>query len=222
VHSRLAGIRLVVFDLDGTLVDSRRDLAESANQLLEDCGGVALSETAIGRMVGNGAATLVARVFAEAGIPPPGDALERFLTVYNRRLLRFTRPYPGIPEVLSQLDGRTVLGVLTNKPLEAARAILEGLDLARYFGARVIGGDGPFPRKPDPSGLRHLIREADVTAGECLVVGDSVIDWHTARRAGARSCLASYGFGFDGFPTDELALEDRLIDEPADLASLII
>lgn len=211
--------RLVVFDLDGTLVDSRRDLAESANQILKDCAGVPHSEEVIGRMVGDGAATLVARVFAEAHCPQPADALERFLSLYNSRLLRFTRPYPGVPELLTDLSARTTLAVLTNKPLHATRRMLSGLGLADYFGSRVIGGDGPFPRKPDPAGLRHLMSQAGVLPSETLFVGDSVIDWRTARRASVHVCLARYGFGFEGFPLDELAVDDRLIDYPGDLST---
>jgi len=221
LKSSISEFRLIVFDLDGTLVDSRRDLAESANQILEESGGTPHSEEAIGRMVGDGAATLVARVFAEAHCPPPVDALERFLAVYNSRLLRFTRPYPGIPELLAELQTRAALAVLTNKPIGATRSVLTGLGLAEYFGSRVVGGDGPFPRKPDPAGLIHLINKAGVSPSDALLVGDSVIDWRTARHAGVPCCLARYGFGFDGFPLDELARGDRVIDRPEDLSSVL-
>ena len=95
--------RLIVFDLDGTLVDSLRDLADSANALLAACGAVPLEQEAIGRMVGDGAATLVARAFAAGGVEPPADALDRFLAIYNGRLLKHTRPYPMIAEVLAEL-----------------------------------------------------------------------------------------------------------------------
>jgi phosphoglycolate phosphatase len=213
--------RLIVFDLDGTLVDSRRDIAEAANTLLEECGAALLPEDRIGRMVGDGAATLVARAFAAARIAPPTDALERFISIYGRRLLRHTRPYPGIPEVLAHLSRRASLGLLTNKPLAATREILDGLDLARYFEREsVIGGDGPFPRKPSPSGLQHLAAAAGVPAEATLLVGDSVIDWRTARAASTSICLARYGFGFEGFPVAELIPADRLVDAPTELLSL--
>src|SRR5262249_30919420 len=101
-------------------------------------------------MVGDGAATLVARVFLTSHLPQPPDALARLLALYNSRLLRFTKPYDGIPELLASLAPRTTLAVLTNKPLAAARVILEGLALSHFFTSRVIGGDGPFPRKPSP------------------------------------------------------------------------
>jgi len=214
----MAHARLIVFDLDGTLVDSRRDLAESANAILGECGGGPLAEEVIGRMVGDGAATLVARAFTAAGCAKPPDALERFLAIYNRRLLKFTRPYPGIPETLQALGTRARLAVLTNKPLHATREILTGLALAKYFPADgVIGGDGPFPRKPDPAGLLHLTSAASVAPGETMLVGDSIIDWRTGRAAGTSVCLVRYGFGFEGFPIADLRPEDRTIDTPAAL-----
>src|SRR5262249_21283947 len=150
-----------VFDLDGTLVDSRRDLAESVNDLVVERGGRPLPEEAVGRMVGDGAALLVSRAFALAGVALAPDALARFLAIYDARLLKHTRPYPGIPETLETLQRTCELAVLTNKPLAATREILTGLDLSRYFRAdRVLGGDGPFPRKPDPAGLRDLANAA--------------------------------------------------------------
>ena len=213
--------RLVVFDLDGTLVDSRRDLAESANATSRAVRRAAPSEEAIGRMVGDGAATLVARVFVAAKMPQPVDALPRFLTLYNSRLLRFTIAYPGIPELLAAVQARAKLAVLTNKPLAAARTILDGLGLSRYFGDRVVGGDGPFPRKPSPDGLAHLMGSVGVSPATTLLVGDSVIDWRTAHAAGAVSCVARYGFGFDGFPADSFWPGDKLIDRPAELLALL-
>ncbi|MBI3491414.1 MAG: HAD-IA family hydrolase [Acidobacteria bacterium] len=209
---------LIVFDLDGTLVDSRRDIADAANALLESCGGRPLAEERIGRMVGDGAATLVARAFAASGLEPPADALDRYLALYATRLLAHTRPYPGILDVLRSLASSATLGVLTNKPLAATRRILDGLDLARHFPAdSVIGGDGPFARKPDPAGLRHLAGAAGVPLESTLLVGDSIIDLRTARAAPALMCLARYGFGFDGFSMDQLGPADRVIESPAQL-----
>jgi phosphoglycolate phosphatase len=209
-----------VFDLDGTLVDSRRDLADSANALVEECGGEPLPEDRIGRMVGEGAAVLVSRVFAAAEVPLPPDALPRFLAHYDRRLLDHTRPYDGMIETLRALQASAPLAVLTNKPLAATRRILDGVGLAPFFRDAVVGGDGPLPRKPEPAGLQHLVSEAGVAVGSTLLVGDSVIDWETARRASAQICLARYGFGFHGFPAERIRAEDRIIDSPADLIRL--
>jgi len=214
--------RLIVFDLDGTLIDSRRDIADAANALLQSCGADPLPEARIGGMVGDGAATLVARAFSASGIERPADALERYLAFYATRLLTHTRPYPGIPEVLQSLSAAATLAVLTNKPLAATREILEGLDLARYFSpSAVVGGDGPLGRKPDPSALRQLATAAGAPLEATLLVGDSIIDWRTARAAPAAICMARYGFGFDAFPADQLGPVDRVIDGPLDLLQVL-
>jgi phosphoglycolate phosphatase len=214
----LAPFRLIVFDLDGTLVDSRQDIAESANAALVACGAQPLSEEALGRMVGDGAPKLIARAFAAAGVKRPTDALDRFLAIYDSRLLSHTRPYAGIPELLDQLARRASLAVLTNKPLAAAQRILSGLDLSRYFPPnRVVGGDGPFPRKPDPAGLAHLMASSGVSPGVTALVGDSVVDWRTAAAATTRVVLARYGFGWEGFPIDQLESDAWVVDSPAEM-----
>jgi phosphoglycolate phosphatase len=213
-------IRLYVFDLDGTLIDSLTDLAESVNELLGACGARRLEEPVIAGFVGDGAATLVARAFEEAGVPRPADALERFVDVYASRLMDHTRAYAGVPELLSALHGRADLAVLTNKPREATGRLLEGLDLAKYFDEdAVIGGDGPFARKPDPAGLLWLAARSGAPVSETILVGDSAIDWQTARNAGTRLCLVRYGFGFGRF-AGQLTDEDAVINSPQDLVSL--
>jgi phosphoglycolate phosphatase len=208
-----------VFDLDGTLIDSRRDIANAANAVLQSTGAPPLDEEALGRMIGDGAATLVARAFAAAGRPEPPDALARFLQIYGRGLLTHTRPYPGIPDALDALSARVPLALLTNKPIAATRAILDGLDLARFFPHdRVIGGDGPLPRKPAPDGLLRLAEDAGADPGRTLLVGDSIVDWQTAHDAGAPMCLARYGFGT--FPVDRLTAADRWVDAVVELKRL--
>lgn len=211
-------VTLIVFDLDGTLVDSRKDIADAANDLLAECGGDPLSDDAIGRMVGEGAATLVARAFSAAGVTQPPDALPRYLRLYDRRLLLHTRPYAGTDAMLAALRSGYTLAVLTNKPISATRHILAGLDLARYFDdSLVLGGDGPHARKPDPEGFLRVAAACGMSVDRALMVGDSVIDWRTARAAGASACVARYGFGFHGFPTAELEPRDLMIDTPAEL-----
>ncbi len=210
-----------MFDLDGTLVDSRRDIADAANALLVSCGAAAVSEDRIGDMVGDGAATLVARAFSACGIEPPPDALPRYLALYEERLLNHTRPYAGIPEVLETIGRRASLAVLTNKPIGPTRRILDALDLAHHFPANaVLGGDGPFARKPDPAALLELVERANTSARDTVMVGDSAIDWRTARAAGTALCLARYGFGFNGVRLHELAPEDRVIAAPKELLGL--
>jgi phosphoglycolate phosphatase len=215
-------VSLVAFDLDGTLVNSRQDIADSANALLVECGGSALSEHEIGKMVGDGAATLVARAFKAATLVAPPDALARFLEIYDAHLLSHTRAYEGIDDLLERLRNRVTLGVLTNKPREATLRVLDGLNLSQFFDrALTFAGDGPHARKPDPQGLLALADVAGTTAACTMLVGDSVVDWRTSHAAGARACVARYGFGFESFPTAELAVEDLVIDSPTDLEKLL-
>lgn len=186
---------LIVFDLDGTLIDSRLDLAESTNEMLSKYGAAPLPVDAVAAMVGEGAKVLVARALAAAGLDPDEpDALRRFREIYDRRLLFHTRPYDGIDEVVSQMAERHPLAVLTNKPEAPSRRLLDVFGLARHF-RRVIGGDSGPARKPDPAGLRALMGEFGTSPAETWLVGDSMIDVETARRAGVRMCVALYGFG---------------------------
>jgi len=217
----LDSFQLFVFDLDGTLVDSRRDIADAANELLVSCGAAEIPEEEIGRMVGDGAARLVARAFAASGVERPPDELERYLHFYSARLLNHTRPYDGIGTVLESLARRAALAVLTNKPIDATRRILDGLDLAICFPPdAVLGGDGPFPRKPDPAALTHLVARAKVSAAATLMVGDSAIDCATGRAAGTAVCLARYGFGFPSVSLDRFTPNDHQIDAPLELLRL--
>jgi phosphoglycolate phosphatase len=187
--------RLIAFDLDGTLIDSRRDLADSANQLIEELGGQILTEEQIGGMVGEGAALLVRRALQASGRGERALALERFLEIYDERLLNHTRVYDGVAEVVRQVRGRARLTVLTNKPTAPTERILAGLGLRDAFD-EVIGGDGPYRRKPDPAGLNAMMKAANTSPENTLLVGDSAIDLETARRAEVSCCLVSYGFGF--------------------------
>lgn len=213
-------VRLVVFDLDGTLVDSRADIANATNALIVELGGAPLPEDVVTAMVGEGAGLLVRRALTAASLDPeaPG-ALDRFLALYDARLLEHTRPYDGIPEALEWLFTRAQLAVLTNKPGGATRQILAGLGLARYF-REVIGGDSPFGRKPDPAALLHLARASGVGPRDTLMVGDSAVDLETARRAGTRICLARYGFGYR-IPESDIQDDDLRIDSPAEIIGTI-
>jgi phosphoglycolate phosphatase len=218
----MSGLSLIVFDLDGTLVNSRQDIADSANALIVECGGSALPEHQIGKMVGDGAAALVARAFRAATLAAPPDALARFLALYDARLLNHTRAYEGIDAVLERLRSRVTLGILTNKPRSATLRVLEGLNLSRFFEPGLtFAGDGPYPRKPEPQGLLALADVAGTTAARTMLVGDSLVDWRTSHAAGARACVARYGFGFESFPIDELVDEDLLIDSPSELAKFL-
>jgi phosphoglycolate phosphatase len=218
--------RLIVFDLDGTLVDSRRDLADAANELVAEFGGAPLAEEAVGDMVGEGARVLVGRALRAAGLEAYADGeklsrcLARFLEIYDARLLRHTKPYAGIVEVLTAARQFARLAVLTNKPTRATGAVLDGLGLSGFFDD-VVAGDGTWPRKPDPAGLLHLIERAGVTAADTLLVGDSAVDHETAARAGVTCCLATYGFGYATFPAGRLAGGDWIVRSPAELVEIL-
>jgi len=184
-----------VFDLDGTIIDSRRDLAESANDMLETYGAGPLSIEAVTGMVGEGARVLVERALRTRGLDPAEpEALARFLASYDRRLLVHTRPYDGLPDVIRDAARRGVVAVLTNKPEAPARRILDAFALSGSI-AWVVGGDSGFARKPDPSALVDLVARAETTAAKTMMVGDSPVDAETARRAGVTFCAALYGFG---------------------------
>ena len=186
---------LVVFDLDGTLVDSREDLAASTNDVLVGAGGHPLPVDDVVQMVGDGARTLVQRAVARAGLDLDLDvALAEFHRCYARRLLDTTRPYDGVNTLLQALSGAVPLAVLTNKPLEPTIRLLDHFGWTGMFG-RVIGGDGPFPRKPDPAGLCDLITWANAGPETTMMVGDSMVDVEVARAAGTHICVAAYGFG---------------------------
>ena len=211
---------LVVFDLDGTLIDSRRDLADAANALIVEHGGQPLPVERISRMVGEGAALLVRRALAAAGLveDTPG-ALPQFLDLYSERLLVHTRLYDGVEEVIAVLRPSARLAILTNKPLKPTRAILDGLGIARAFDW-ILGGDGPHPRKPDPAGLQWIAERAGVPVASAVLVGDSAIDLATARNAGSTICLARYGFGYHDLD-GRLAGDELVADAPGDIPRLI-
>jgi len=211
---------LVVFDLDGTLIDSRRDLADAANALIVERGGQPQPVDAISAMVGEGAPLLVKRALTAAGLDPAEPtALPRFLELYDERLLNHTRLYEGTHEMLDAISRKATLAVLTNKPQRPSERILEGLAIAKRF-AQVIGGDTALPRKPDPGGLRHLMTAAGTGPDDTIMVGDSAIDLRTARAAGTPICLVRYGFGFR-FAAAELAGDELLAGTAGELLALL-
>jgi phosphoglycolate phosphatase len=207
---------VLVFDLDGTLVDSVGDLAASATELVTSLGGRPLSQDEVGLMVGDGASLLVRRALAAGGVDPetPG-ALTRFLDIYDRRLLETTVPYTGVEEALLMASRRGRLAVLTNKPQQPSERILEALGLRRYFDA-VIGGDGPHGRKPDPTGLNAIASGAEPV----FLIGDSPIDWQTSIAAGCAFAWARYGFGAARFD-DTRPDTPYVLDGPSDLAAVL-
>jgi len=210
--------RLVVFDLDGTLVDSSRDIAASVNAALGRVapGTAALALEAILSFVGEGAGLLVERSLRHAGLGlSTEEVLPVYVDCYRERLLDTTRLYPGVAEALDALAG-TTLAVLTNKPGDMSRTILEGLGVASRF-ARVRGAGDVPSRKPDPAGLLGLMSELGARAGETWMVGDSATDVGVARAAGTRVAGVTWGFQPAAL---RAAAPDRVLDLPAELADL--
>lgn len=211
---------LVVFDLDGTLIDSRRDLADAANALIVEGGGRPLPVDTIAGMVGEGAPLLVRRALTAAGLDPDAaTALPRFLELYDERLLVHTRLYDGTRAALEALAARAALAILTNKPQRPTERILDALGVAALF-RWVVGGDTALPRKPDPAGLHHLMSRAATAAADTMMVGDSAIDLRTARAAGTRICLVRYGFGFRTTAA-EIRGDELIADSPSQLPTIL-
>jgi phosphoglycolate phosphatase len=211
--------RLLVFDLDGTLVDSSRDITASVNAALKRVapGAAEIPLADILSFVGEGARVLVERSLRHEGLSLKADeVLPVYIECYAERLLDTTRLYPGVAEALDDLAGAT-LAVLTNKPGDFSRRILESLGIAALF-ARVLGAGDVPSRKPDPAGLLGIMTGAGAAREDTWMVGDSATDVAVARAAGVRAAGVTWGFHPAAL---RAAGPDRLIARPADLASLV-
>jgi phosphoglycolate phosphatase len=209
---------IIVFDLDGTLIDSARDLAESIGELLHSYGAAPLPISEVVTMVGEGAPMLVRRALTRSNLSPaPDEALARFMTIYDRRLMDHTVPYDGTREMLALVLRRGPLAVLTNKPLGPSIGILEALGLRGFF-SRVIGGDSEHGRKPDPKGLLSLQALAD--GAPLVMIGDSPADWKVAVAAHVPFVFARFGFGAAKFGSTPPATP-FVIDHPRELIRVL-
>jgi phosphoglycolate phosphatase len=186
---------LLIFDLDGTLVDSRLDLANAVNATRVHMGMEPLTNERVYTYVGNGAPVLIRRAMGEqASEAEVQEALEFFLEYYREHVLDYTVLYPGVKETLEHFHGTgRRMAVLTNKPVKMSSAIVEGLGVSEYF-FRVYGGNSFEFKKPNPIGVETLMKEAAVAPVATLMVGDSSVDVQTARNAGIACCGVTYGF----------------------------
>ncbi len=213
----LGRMELLVFDLDGTLVDSELDLANSVNATLEKIGRKPLSVERIASYIGQGVVVLITRALGADSTPELVErATEIFLKHYRRHMLDNTATYPGVREALAELDGRK-LAVLTNKPVKFSREMLAGLGLAERF-LQIYGGNSFETKKPDPFGLHRLMEETGAPASQTLMIGDSISDVLAGRNAGAWTCGVNYGFGA---PTLDEAPPDIRIDDLRELPRLL-
>ena len=214
-----AHLRLLIFDLDGTLIDSRLDLIHSVNAMLRRLGRPELPGDVIASYVGDGAPMLVRRALGD-----PDDqsivqtALDYFMAYYREHKLDHTHVYSGVIDALRTLhqsaNGKRQLAVLSNKPVGPSRAIVEALGMKEFFFV-IYGGNSFATKKPDPLGANVLMSEAGAAPGETVMVGDSGVDVLTARNAGLWSVGVTYGFAPQ---TLQQVPPDVLVDTPAELA----
>jgi phosphoglycolate phosphatase len=208
----------VVFDLDGTLVDTAPDILAYLNEMLEELGRPGLGLDALRSMVGDGVRTLLIRgLNASGGVPDDLDIealFSRYLQRYTEEPVRHSRPYPGMVDTLEALSSDSIrLGVCTNKPQAPTDRLLQRLDLDRFFSV-VIGGDALPIKKPDPTHLLAVLEGLDVEPRRAVLIGDSETDRKTAAAAGIPCILMSYGY--TSVPARELGA-NRAIDHAHDL-----
>jgi len=190
----LQHIQLLIFDLDGTLIDSKLDLALSVNATRAQMGLDPLPHEIVATYVGHGVANLIRRSLGEyATEESMQQALDFFLAHYREHMLDNTVTYPGVREALEELQPRP-MAVLTNKPVRFSQLILEGLGMARYF-RYVYGGNSFAQKKPDPVGVVKLMTDLKVSPCATILIGDSDTDVLTGRNAGVWTCGVTYGFG---------------------------
>jgi phosphoglycolate phosphatase len=216
-------LRLLVFDLDGTLIDSRLDLIHSVNAMLRHIGRQELDGNLIASYVGDGAPALVRRALGDTDDEVLlRGALEYFLGYYRLHKLDHTTVYEGIPEVLTGLAHPSSglhrsMAVLSNKPVNPSRDIVRALGLNEFF-VRVYGGNSFATKKPDPLGVLTLLQETGVGAAETLIIGDSSVDILTGRNAGLWTCGVTYGFAPHSL---QEVVPDVVVETPRELGELL-
>jgi phosphoglycolate phosphatase len=201
---KLSCVRALIFDLDGTLIDSKQDLILSVNAMLSELGREELAEETISGYIGHGAPQLVARALGDGCTEEERQrALQFFLSYYEMHKMDTTCAYPGVAETLEKLADMP-MAVLTNKPVRISVRILDAMGLSKYFRA-IYGGNSFETKKPNPLGARTILRELRAEPQEALLVGDSEVDVQTARNAGTLAAAVNYGFGVhdrSAFPAD--------------------
>jgi phosphoglycolate phosphatase len=216
-NGRFARVQALIFDLDGTLIDSKLDLAHSVAATLKHMGRPSLPHETIWGYVGNGASVLVRRALGEGVTDAEAEeALRFFLSYYRAHMLDNTVTYPGVREGL-ELLAKHPMAVLTNKPVRFSEGILQGLGLSHYF-RYVYGGNSFATKKPDPEGANILLRDLAITPREAMIVGDSDVDVRTARNADTWACGVSYGLGLDGMRAHP---PDLMLDSLAELPAYL-
>jgi len=216
-------IKFVIFDLDGTLIDSRLDLVHSVNAALRHIGRPELPDDVIASYVGDGAPILIQRALGGEAVDETiiQKGLQFFLSYYREHKLDHTTIYPGIMQALATIQSSAngiprQMAVLSNKPVVPSRAIVEALGLGRFF-AQVYGGNSFLTKKPDPEGARKLLQENGMLPENAAIIGDSHVDVRTGRNAGLWTIGVTYGFSPHTFAEEP---PDVLVDSPTDLATV--
>jgi phosphoglycolate phosphatase len=216
-NARFSSVRALIFDLDGTLIDSKVDLIHSVNAMLREVKRPALAAETISGYIGHGAPQLVARAMGGTATEEElKHALQFFLHYYEEHKMDSTDAYPGVEETLARL-GDLPMAVLTNKPERISVRILNSLGLAKYF-RLIYGGNSFESKKPDPFGANKILQEFGIAAGDTLLVGDSEVDVQTARNAGTLAAAVNYGFGVHDRTTHPA---DVYLDRFAELADMV-
>jgi len=213
-------VSLLIFDLDGTLIDSKLDLVHSVNAMRGMMSLPAIGEEIVASYVGNGAPVLVRRALGPAASEADAErALQYFLAYYRDHMLDNTRLYPGVREALDRLHAAgSKMAILTNKPVAFSQAMIGALDLTDHF-FRVYGGNSFNQKKPNPIGIVKLMEESSVPRESTIMVGDSYVDVRTARAACVKACGVSYGFQPETFAQDP---PDLLVDDMNQLADFVL
>lgn len=227
IRNRLAfdprTIKLVIFDLDGTLIDSRLDLVHSVNAALRHIGRPSLPDDVIASYVGDGAPILIQRALGGETVDEATvrQGLQFFLSYYREHKLDHTTLYDGVKEALATVQRASTsvprkMAVLSNKPVIPSRAIVEALGLASFF-SQIYGGNSFATKKPDPEGARKLLEENQVRPEEAVIVGDSHVDVETGNNAGLWTVGVTYGFAPHTLQENP---PDVLVDTPRELAAI--
>ena len=213
-------MNLLIFDLDGTLIDSKLDLVHSVNAARALMDLAPISEEVVASYVGNGAPVLIRRALGPSATEAEVErALKYFLKYYREHMLDHTRLYLGVKEALDRLlESGIKMAVLTNKPVRFSRSLVEGLGLHGHF-FQVYGGNSFDQKKPHPVGVRTLLEESGVARDRAMMVGDSGVDIRTARNADVKACGVTYGFQPEGFLEDP---PDILVDNLSQLADYVL
>ena len=209
-------ISLLIYDLDGTLIDSKRDIANAVNWTLGQLGLPPVSNETVYGYVGNGVRPLIAKSVGEESGARVKEALKIFKAYYRKHLLDQTRLFEGVKGVLHHFRGKTQV-VLTNKPGVFTLPILKGLKVDHYFSA-IIGGEDGFPKKPDPAAIHHLLKTFNCPPAQAVMIGDSRVDIETGKNAGILTCGVTYGFRSEN--EVRASRPDFLVAEPHEIIPL--